>query len=86
MNFFFFYSTSFSIDSFSLSTETIGSLVDVEAACLIKHNFKRGINRTLPSQFLIKKNEEYNSNFWLNKKQFLPEFFHSIDLHQIGYF
>jgi hypothetical protein len=48
---FYFYSTSFSIDS----TETIGSFVDAEELCLTEHNFKRGINRILPSQFLINK-------------------------------
>ena len=51
-----FYSLSLSIDSLSWSMSTIWSvLFDAELLCLTKHNFRRGINRTLPSQFLIKK-------------------------------
>lgn len=47
------HSTSLSIESFSSSTETIGSAFDVALLCFITHNFIRGRNRILPSQFLI---------------------------------
>lgn len=62
---FFFYSISLSIDSFSLSIETIWSslsfLFDVEVLCFIIDNLRRGINRRLPSQFLINEKTKENN-------------------------